>query len=293
MKEIRSLIPVKPDGLDEIAGELLKPATTAPLDTSIDLREFLRLETVDPNLNPIELLVEKYPIKVDKRVKQVLTSLDYKLVNKDASGDILSGDYSSENIWVPNRLGYLHWFEQLPLLEHFNSQRLTLRQFKDFISLLKEAKDGRKKLYDGLGSIVDENEINKILDVLIKKEDPWRSEYLDTKFEVKNDKVILHEGHYVDNTNLSLPLEQRIKAKYKKEIDKDSILMQDGFTSFKYLNDYGLATKIEGNEVYYSYPSNNAVAGFSADSDWAGLVCDRNPGDSDGALGVRRAILIK
>ena len=42
----------------------------------------------------------------------------------------------------------------------------------------------------------------------------------------------------------------------------------------------------QGKNLYFWHPKNESVAGFFADSDWAGLVCDRDPTGADSSLGV-------
>src|SRR3989344_8421008 len=111
------------------------------------------------------------------------------------------------------------------------------KQALDFISLLMSGLGGTAVI-GGDDKQLERDEIQDILDKLRKKENPWRSEYLDTRFEVEDDNVIMYSGHYTDQ---GLALQERIKPenikfKYRKEIPKDKIAMQDGLNSVILMN---------------------------------------------------------
>jgi hypothetical protein len=44
-----------------------------------------------------------------------------------------------------------------------------------------------------------------------------------------------------------------------------------------------------GENIFYYFPVNGTIAGFWADSGWAGLFCDWDPSSSHESLGVRVA----
>ena len=121
------------------------------------------------------------------------------------------------------------------------------------------------------------------------------SEYLDARFQIQGDKIIMYSGHYTDK---GLPLQERIKLenikfKYSKEIPKNKIVMSDGWTKFDNFNEQGVCTKLEeSNEVYNWYPRNNNVAGFYAGSDRFNLDCYWDPLGSDPRLGMRLAKIL-
>jgi hypothetical protein len=70
--------------------------------------------------------------------------------------------------------------------------------------------------------------------------------------------------------------------------------MKDRKVDLSSFNKQGLPTK-KGNSFDYWFPrsDNNSVARFGAISGRAGLVCFRNPSDSVGGLGVRRAKILR
>ena len=271
--------------------------TQAPPTTTnliLDLSGFIKLSSFTLDRNPVNMLVAKYATQVNNEIKQALDSLGYLPQIKDAQNNVTQKGYTRENIWVNDRLGNLDWYEQIPLVEHLGYSRMDNRQGLDFINLLRNGLEG-KIVKDGNDKQLEIDEIQDILDKLNKRGDPWRSEYLDARFEVTNDKVIIYSGHYTDS---SLSLQERIKLenikfKYSKEIPKNKIVMSDGWTKFDNFNEQGVCTKLEeSDEVYNWYPRNDAVGRFLAYSDGFGLVCSGDPLDSGPRVGMRLAKIL-
>jgi len=256
---------------------------------------FIKLSTFTLDGNPINMLVGKYAAQVTQEIQEALNSLGYLPQIKDAQNNITQKGYTQEDIWINNRLGSLNWYEQIPLFECLGYDRMDNRQSLDFIILLKNGLDGKAAVTGGDDKQLERDEIKDILDKLSKKESPWRSEYSDAGFQIQGDKIIMHSGHY---TNPSLSLQERIKPeniqhKYAKEIPKNNIIMQDGWTKFDNYNKEGLCTKLEkSNEIHNWFPRNNAVAGLAADSDGFCLYCDGGPLSSDSGLGMRFAKIL-
>ena len=282
----------------DIKGNKGKQKTFPKIDPDfpLDLSKFIKLNSFTSDGNPASMLVAKYAMQINQEIGQALNSLGYLAQVKDAQNNITQKGYTKENIWINDRLGSLNWYEQIPLAESLGCSRMNNKQALDFHNLLANGLEGKAVVSDGRDNALDKDEINDILEKLKKKEDPWRSEYLDTRFEVADDKVIMYSGHYTDQ---SLPLQERIKPenikyKFKKELLKNNISMQNGWTKFKNFNEDGLCTALEqSNEIYSWFPRNNAVAGLYADSGGFVLGCDRVPLDSVPWLGMRLAKILR
>ena len=261
----------------------------------LDLSNFIKLSSVTLDGNPVSMLAAKYVLQADNEIKQALDSLGYLPQVKDAQDNVAQAGYTSDDISVKNRLGNLNWYEQVPIAESLGYNRLDNRQGLDFCRLIESGLNGAKVL-DGLDQELRINEIQDIKDKLMKKENPWRSEYLDTRFEVADKNVIVYSGHYTD---ANLPLQERIKpenikAKYRIEIPKNSIAMSDGWTKFSDFNEQGLCTRLEqSDEIYSWYPRDNAVARLYASAGRFYLGCSRDPLLSDPWLGMRLAKILR
>ena len=177
------------------------------------------------------------------------------------------------------------WHECHEELSKEQSFMLTIRQYVDFINLLKSG-----KAYNVAGKEISQHHLNLILEEILDLKNPWHAEWLDAKFSVKggilnkSSKIVYHKIN--DNKIIELIKEELDPFTLMK--DKTPGLSLDDW--LKNANSHGLPTKNTANgDFYYWYPRNDAVAGFIAYADGAYLGCDRNPQDSDSVLGVRRA----
>jgi hypothetical protein len=127
----------------------------------------------------------------------------------------------------------------------------------------------------------NDEEARKILDEIYTVRSPWRSEWLDAKFEVKSRKRTMKYHVFTDSG-----IEQ-------KTVDLTGVLMEDktpGISLDSWLGDnkYGLPKQdIQDGQLYYWYPRNNRVARFRAASSGAYLGCGGIPAYSDASFGVR------
>lgn len=162
-----------------------------------------------------------------------------------------------------------NFYETQEKLHSENTKMLTPYEFKEF---LKIAKKEDMNLY---------NEITQV-------KSPWRAEWLDADFKMKNNKMhIIY--HTFDNNG-------KIIQKSEK-LDK-ATLMNDkspGISIDSWLEDstsQGLPKKSTlSGELYYWAPikDDNSVARFGAGSDGAGLGANGYPSNRDSGLGVRAA----
>ncbi len=179
------------------------------------------------------------------------------------------GDYifmPKHNLHVAKQRSHFdsNWNQAHQALHNEGLRMLTIREFVDFLSLLKNGNDEFKGIY---------NEITEVRKF-------WRAEWLDADFKVVNDLLHINYNHRIVNGSLqpqnSEPLEDCLMEGCK--IDLESF------------NRQGLPIK-KGNSFFYWFPmsDNNSVAGFFAGSGGTGLFCRGGPRDSGSELGVRRA----
>ena len=173
------------------------------------------------------------------------------------------------------------WYGAHRLLNKDNAFMLNLRQFVDFLSLLKSG-----NAFDGAGKKIDRNKLEALYNDIVEARDPWRGEWLDADFKVINDELVINYSH---------------RYKGKKLVPQKSEPLEACLTDDKQIQlDYwvnnatrqGLpAKKTPSGSLYYWSPDrdDNSVAGFVAYSGGADLDCNRGPSDSDASLGVRVA----
>jgi hypothetical protein len=185
------------------------------------------------------------------------------------------GSYSYPDLLVPFQRTHFseNWEQAQKSARDENGYMFTIRQFADFLRLLKTG-----KAYDGKGEKIRDSRLKKLINEITQVKDPWRAEWLDAKFSGTeiNYHLINADGSVKEETaNLDCLMEDRTPG-----LSLDSWLQT--------ANDYGLPTnKTRNGKMYYGYPRNGAVARFVAYADWAYLYCIRDASDADPALGVR------
>ena len=196
------------------------------------------------------------------------------------------GSYSYPDLLVSiDKFYHNHtWYKAHEALNKEDSFMLTIRQYADFLDLLKNG-----GVNNGKSDLVDKDVIDKILTV----KSPWRSEWLDAKFSKKGGLIKKDQWyityHNIDNAKISEVTEELEDCLIE---DKTPGINLDSWLSNS--TKHGLPDKKTSvGDLYYWGPGDNTVAGFSAGSDWAGLYCGRSPDYSDRALGVRRAKILK
>jgi hypothetical protein len=154
---------------------------------------------------------------------------------------------------------------------------LTIRQFADFLNLLKS-----EKAYNGKGNKIKRTTLRNLLNEITEVKSPYRAEHLDAKF--KTNTITYHKINPNGTTiQVTEPLEDHLTS---DKIDLNSWL--------KNANSQGLPKPdTQDGDLYFWHPRKDRVAGFIADSGWAGLDCDGDPAYSGPRLGVRVAHLKK
>ncbi|MDO8556037.1 MAG: hypothetical protein Q7R96_02580 [Nanoarchaeota archaeon] len=132
------------------------------------------------------------------------------------------------------------------------------------------------------GNLADP-ECRKVYDEILKKKDPWKGEWQNAKYLKISGKMSMREVEVRNG-----------KVEHKSAQNLDACLMEDCWADFDSANKQGLLTRKssdntykQGNNIYFWYPREGAVARFGAVSDGAGLGCDGGPSDSNDGLGVR------
>lgn len=187
-----------------------------------------------------------------------------------------NGDYifmPQRKLYVAKQRSHLDktWYQAHQALQDEDARMLTIREFVDFLNILRNGNDEFKKIYSDITEV----------------RDPYRAEWLDAKFSSRG---ILNKTYSITyhkiNSNGNLeevtePLLDNYIANDKK-VDLGDWLQKATIQGLPSLNTN------EGS-LYYWSPVNGRVARFGADSDGALLNCGGNPGDSNSSLGVRAA----
>ncbi len=206
-----------------------------------------------------------------------LTDVDKYIILPEAQ----HGNYSYPEMLVAMDKRHFDkdWNKAHELLIKENAYMLTIRQFADFLSLLKSG-----KAFDGNGNKLDKRKLEDVLNDIIEVREPYRAEWLDAKFEDGN--IIYHalkrkSGHY------TLVETKEPLANYIEEDKAPGINLNDWL---KKANNHGLPTpKTNKGKMYYWSPVEGTVAWFGADSGGAFLGCVRYSSISRVSLGVRPA----
>jgi len=172
------------------------------------------------------------------------------------------------------------WYQTHEDLQKEDSFMLTIRQYVDFLNLLKSGTAS-----DGSGKQFGKSKLDAILSDIVEIKDPWRAEWLDAKFG-KN--TITYHKIKTDGTleEVTEPLRDCLMEDRQPGIDYDNWL--------KNATPQGLPPKnISKGDLWYWAPREDAVASFGASSVGAYLYCYGGPRGSYPALGVRAAVVAK
>ncbi|MBI2673585.1 hypothetical protein HYX19_04950 [Candidatus Woesearchaeota archaeon] len=158
------------------------------------------------------------------------------------------------------------WYESHNALHSEGARMLTLREFADFLILLRNGDDEFQKTYK---DITEEG-------------NQGRAEWLDADFKVINGVLHINYNHRAVNGEL----------KPQNSEPLESCLMEDCNVNLTNFNRQGLPTK-KGVDFFYLFPrqDNNSVVRFGTNSVGAYLYCNVNPRDLDASIGVRAAKL--
>lgn len=197
------------------------------------------------------------------------------------------GNYSYPDTLVAMEKSRLsqHWNEVQGHLGWEGAHMLTIRQFIDFLNLLRSG-----NAYDGRGRKVDSGKLNDIFKEITEVRDPWRAELLDADFKVDGENFIINYSHRFRSwketliSKCSEPLAPCLMENNMPGIDLVEWLDNANYQ--------GLPKEdVKSGALFYWQPGsdNISVARFSADSIGTFLDCNWNPHNRFSSLGTRSA----
>jgi len=178
------------------------------------------------------------------------------------------GLYLSENRYHDNQT----WNKTQEILHKEKRRMPTIPEFIAFIKYLRSP-EGKTNVKNS----------EKILDEVYTVRNPWRSEWLDAKFETDSRGKIVTYHSFDETGNIAVSTE-----KLENYLDKDKT---PGIDLDSWINNptkQGLPkSNCKSGNLYYWSPVDGRVAGFDADSGGADLNCSWDPGNRGAGLGVR------
>ena len=217
---------------------------------------------------------------IDDALAQLGPSIKYPKIEPTSSSGgyiLLPENEYHKDLLISKERKYLgkNWQEAHEELAKEDFNMLTIRQFVDFLKLLKS-----ENVYDENKNRISDEETKLILDDILTQRAPYRGEWLDADFKVINNKLQVNYNHKYTNGEL-IP---------QKSEPLEACLMEDVYVDLFSANRQGLPTKkSKSQEICFYYPryDNNSVAGFGAYSGGVDLDCGGGPQGSDPGLGVR------
>lgn len=195
-------------------------------------------------------------------------------------------DYAYPDLLVP--IGRTHlgesWNQAHNSLKQENSLMLTIRQFIDFLSLLKSG-----NAYDGNGKKIDPRILAQIFNDIKRSKNSCRTECLDSKFTVELEYQWYITYHKINPGHII----QEVTEPLENHLIGSRFLMKSNYVDLFSANKQGLPTKKTMNKnFHYLPPENGSVAVFITSWDYSGLSCRKDPDSIHNGVGVR-AVKIK
>jgi len=246
----------------------------------------------EPIKGSIERLEDSPEQEVLKGEQRLITPASANITGKDQY-IILEGrqhgNYSYPDILVAMDRTHqnTNWSQAWDALRNEDAFMLTIRQYVDFLNVLKSG-----KAYDGNGTQIPDSRLTELFNDITQIKSPWRREWLDAKFKnVSAGRTLgvipkneLHISYHVLDNGGQRETSEKL----------DDCLMGDktpGISMNYWLanaTDQGLPQKNnDSGQLYYWHPRNGRVARFGASSGRAGLNCGGDPDDRYASLGVR------
>ncbi|MCX5658072.1 MAG: hypothetical protein NTZ48_07655 [Candidatus Omnitrophica bacterium] len=174
----------------------------------------------------------------------------------------------SIDLYVAKQRTHLNknWFDCHKLLQGNNERMLIVPEFVEFLKYLKNSNN---------------QEYLEIYKDITEVRNPWRAEYLDADFKVKDKKLYVNYNHILDANGNLIPKNSEVLDKETLMSDKTPGISLDDFLESNHTNQGFPNKKVKSGNLYYWNPrsDNNSVAGFSAGSGGASLDCGRDPSD--------------
>jgi hypothetical protein len=195
------------------------------------------------------------------------------------------GNYSYPNTAIS--LARVHngknWFDAHKALSTEGKYMPTVRQFVDFVNILKSG-----KAVDVSGRPINKSVTDTTLEDIFKLGN-YRGRWLDADFKVVNGNLYMNYSHRVDNQGNLVPANKELLLPCLMSDRKPGIDLDDWLAN---ANVQGLPQdNVKQGSIWYWAPmrDNKSVAGFGADSGGAVLGCGRNASFTNSSLGVHSA----
>lgn len=212
----------------------------------------------------------------------VLKGLDQLKIPYNLKNDLenKSSKDNSNFIYVPSiklyvakerKLHNKNWFDAHKELQSNGERMLTIPEFIEF---LKYTKINLPEVYKDITEV----------------KSPWRAEWLDADFKVKDNRLYINYNHILNNGNL-VPKNSEVLDKKTLMSDKTPGISLENFLESNHTSQGLPNKKVKSGNLYYWYPKNdnNSVARFDADGGRAYLGCYWYPSNRSSGLGVRAA----
>ena len=247
------------------------------------------LERALKNPNPATPIVTpSAPASILPANNMGLNRADYIILPSQTHGDYAYGD-----TLVSMQRSHLgeNWSESWDSLKSDGAYMLNIRQFVDFLKLLRSG-----RAFDGDGNSIQLSRLNGLYEEITEVRDPWRSEWLDAKFSMQAvgkkwvglvNKNAMHITYHTADpqgvlTEVTEPLDPYLASNKTPGINLDNWRMS--------ATKHGLpAEDNPDGGLYYWQPVDGRGARFDADSGRAYLDCNEGPAYRVAELGVRPA----
>ena len=184
-------------------------------------------------------------------------------------------------------LGSINYQQAIDLNINLGGFTIPINLYVEFLNKLRSG-----NALDENGNPVDSRILEAILDDIYTVRNPWRLELINGRYKIKEEKKgkkVIHTGQirYINFDSAGKLIEDT------EELDEDTLMDDKRISLDEWLRNptpQGFPRKdVADGEFYYYFLRDGAVVRFDADSDRAGLFCDRDPTFSSAVLGVRRA----
>ncbi len=219
----------------------------------------------------------KAPVKPASPAGSIASPQEYLILEARTHGS-----YAYPDLLVAKSLSHYgkNWQQCSEALHAEGFEMLTLRQFVDFLNLLKSG-----RAFDGKGNKVSSSELEIILKEITEQRDPWRAEWLDAQFEEKKGKLHINYEHRAIDGKITAQKSEPL-ANYLAEDKAPGINLDD---YLKRATVQGMPpADIKSGSLYYWSPVDGGVAWFGAGAGGTDLDCRVIPQSSFTALEVRR-----
>lgn len=216
-----------------------------------------------------------YDASVEKVGKEL--EINYKNTGKDSLGREFVGNNN--------------WRESLMLNQGLGVKTPNMKQEIDYLHLLYLGSQDKIKVYDTSGKQVDSKLCEKLLMDTIKKQSPWRAEWIDTDYKTNGEDLESRSGHIFDKKGNIINYDSEIL--HEDTLKKNKQIDVIDFITKNHTKQGHISKDVKSGSFYFWKPGsdNNSVARFNANAGRASVNCYWVPSGGGPSLGVRAAKL--